>query len=562
MISRRACVRWSGRWLAHGRGSARAFARALANPERVQERLLLKLLRRNAGSRYGRRFGFSSIRSFREYQARVPIVGYDDLREEIAAIARGVPGVLTEEPVLAMESTTGSTAATKLIPYTASLLREFRAALYPWMSDLYTRHPELRRGRAYWCITPVAAAEQRTPGGLPLGLQDDAAYFGAGSRFLRRLMLGSGALARIPDLETCRYVTLLHLLAAPDLRFVSVWHPSFLALLVEALQSHAERLLRDLERGALDGSQRLAQPLRGRVLRGLRPQPRRARELHARLCATGRLRPQDVWPALRVVSCWGSAAAEPHARELRTLFPHAALQPKGLLATEGVVSIPLAEEGGSALALTSHALEFVDEAAAGPPALAHELLDGRTYEVVLTTGGGLYRYATGDRVRVLGWRAATPLVEFVGRRNVSDLRGEKLHEGRAAEVLAAAFHEAGLRPAFAMLAPDGDQPPHYTLFVECRGGFEPAALARQVEERLLEGAHYSYSRRLGQLGPVRVFRIREGAARVYLERCAALGQRQGAVKPTPLHPRGGWAECFDGAYVDARDCGAALSQPA
>ncbi|MEO6184545.1 MAG: GH3 auxin-responsive promoter family protein, partial [Verrucomicrobiota bacterium] len=55
---------------------------------------------------------------------------------------------------------------------------------------------------------------------------------------------------RAASLETFRYATLLCLLRCRDLRLISVWHPSFLSLLLDALPSHWKNLLFDIEKGA------------------------------------------------------------------------------------------------------------------------------------------------------------------------------------------------------------------------------------------------------------------------------------------------------------------------
>lgn len=550
MTPRPASLMASALWLACGARATLAYRRALAQPRRAQEALLVSLLRRNAGSRYGQRYSFAEIRSIREYQQRVPPVSHDDIREEIDALARGERRVLTEEPVVSMERTSGSSAASKLVPFTRRLLREFQAALAPWMADLYSHRPQLMGGRAYWSVSPLLAEAETTAGGLPLGFEEDVDYFeGLGRPFLRRLIATPRGLARIADLDDSRYVTLLHLLAAEDLRFISVWHPSFLTLLIGAMQAHADELVHDLERGTLTTARALPEP----PMRAQRPRRRRAQQLRTILRRRGSLAPDEVWPALRVISCWASAAAVPYARELAALFPQAELQPKGLLATEGVVSIPLCGQQGSALAVTSHVLEFIAHGDDARPLLVDELELGGSYSVLLSTGGGLYRYALGDRVRVVGRVLATPLVEFVGKESlVSDLRGEKLHQQRVGSILEAVFGERQVVPAFAMLAPETGRPPCYVLYVEACGLSDEAlaVLGARVEAALLEGHQYRYCRRLGQLGPARTFRIRSAAARVYLERCAALGQRLGSVKPTPLHRTDGWSLCFDGAFVE------------
>ena len=58
------------------------------------------------------------------------------------------------------------------------------------------------------------------------------------------------------------------------------------------------------------------------------------------------------------------------------------MHPKGLIATEGIVTIPF--EGHHPLAIRSHFFEFLDRN--DQPKLAHELEAGSEYTVVLTTG--------------------------------------------------------------------------------------------------------------------------------------------------------------------------------
>jgi GH3 auxin-responsive promoter len=550
------------RWLAAAAPRALAFARALRRPRAAQEAALARILAQNAACDYGRRHGFAGTRSLREYQERVPVVRYEDLAEEIAQMAAGRRGVLTSEPVLAFEKTTGSSAASKLLPYTASLLAELQAAVLPWMADVYRGHPALLLGGAYWSVSPLAAERERTAGGLPVGFEEEVQYFGTLGGALGRVMLTPPGLARAGDVDACRYLTLRFLLQSGDLRLISVWHPSFLTLLEEAMEAQAERLIDDVRRGTLTPPGPLAAEVRAALERGLRPRPQRAALLRRRLDREGRLTAAAAWPDLRLISCWADAAAAPYAAELARRHPRAVLQPKGLLATEGVVSVPWGRGPGAALAVASHVLEFLEEAeadedGAGPtearPRLVDELEEGRTYAVVITTGGGLYRYALGDRVRVVGRAAATPRVEFVGReRQVSDLCGEKLHEGRVRQAVEAALREAAMAPAFTLVAPEAGRPPAYALFLECPAATEAAlqALVRRVEERLLEGHHYAYCRRLGQLGPLRGFRVRGGGNRAYLERLVAEGQRAGSVKPALLSRETGWSERLEGAFVD------------
>ena len=102
---------------------------------------------------------------------------------------------------------------------------------------------------------------------------------------------------------------------------------------------------------------------------------RRAAAVRARLatCTLG----EALWPRLALVSCWADAAAADAVPALHRYVPHARIQPKGLLATEGVVSFPLQSTCGRSVrvaAVAGHFLEFLDlEHPALRPRLAHEL---------------------------------------------------------------------------------------------------------------------------------------------------------------------------------------------
>ena len=541
-------------WRASFAPAHRAFLAALGRPAEVQASRLREVLARGAGSAYGRRFGFARIATVRAYQDAVPIVGWDDLRPWVEAIATGRRSVLTTDPVSTFETTGGSTGGAKRVPYTAGLLAEFRSALGAWVGDLWRERRALMRGRAYWSITPPARSRATTAGGIPIGLGDDTEYFGPLARWaLRRLLVTPPELAAVDDMAASRYVTLRFLLDADDLTFVSVWNPSFLTLLVGAVDGWAGPLLEDIARGTVTPPSPLPRALAARMRRRLAPRPERARELSRLLGRPGRLRTEEVWPRLGVVSCWTSASAARFVPELQAAFPGVEIQGKGLLATEGVVSIPLVGHPGGAIAVTSHFYEFVDrDVPGGRPRLVHEIEPGRVYSVVLTTSGGLYRYALGDLVTVVGRVGLTPLVEFVGRSGlVSDLCGEKLDDTHVARTLESAAARLGVRCAFLMLAPEVAAPPYYALFAEAPDLADVvlARLAAEIDAALGENPSYGDCRRLGQLGAVRAFRVPGEGSAAYLRRCTGLGQRAGAVKPATLHPLPGWQAHLAGVPV-------------
>lgn len=522
-------------WFAASTPAWLRFRAALRRPAETQRRILDHLLTSNAETDYGRAHHFTRIRSYADFQERVPIVDYDDLQPWIARIVRGESRVLTSAPVTRLVPTSGSTAGRKLIPFTGTFQRELNAAIGPWMIDMCREHPTVPFGPAYWSISPAITPSVEEESLVPIGFDDDSAYLGGVHQWLARATFAvPAALRQVADPECSRYLTLLCLLREPELRLISVWHPSFLTLLLDALPVFWEELLGDLAHGGCRRARAL--PLDIRQAFNASPQPARAKSLR-RVSPTD---PHALWPRLRVVSCWGDGNAAFAMTDVQRRLPQVKLQAKGLLATEAFVSIPFA--GWHPIAVTSHFFEFGNNR--GATLRAHELEPGATYSVIVTTAGGLWRYRLGDVVEVDGFVGPTPSLRFLGRgASVSDLCGEKLAETFVTGAIEAICACCEFAPRFAMLAPEADAVGRwrYTLFVE---GEVPPELPARLDDELRKNPHYALCRDLGQLGPVGCCQIASGAYRAFCDVNACDGRRLGNIKPQALSTRTDWRDYF------------------
>lgn len=531
-----------GAWLGASLPAYVRFGRALHAPERAQAAALRRIVQGARHSLFGHRYGLAQVASAVEFRARVPETRYEDYQPYIEAIRRGETRVLTSEPVERLVPTSGSTAARKLIPYTRGLRREMNQALAAWIGDLFSRRPALMGGPAYWSVSPAMDVEEDAA--VPIGFDSDAVYLGrALEPLVRQALVAPDVLRQARPLASFRYATLRLLLGSAELRLISVWHPSFFGLLWEQRERWFERLVRDVHDGTLSPEE----PLPARVIAGLKG---RLRADRGRARVLERLGPQAkpgvVWPRLDLFSAWGDAAAARPLTALEQELGGVEVQRKGLLSTEAFVSIPFG--AWHPLAVTAHFLELRDDA--GRLVLVHEAEPEGEYEIVVTTSGGLYRYRTGDRVRVEGFVGQTPSVRFLGRGDqVVDQVGEKLHEAFVVAALSHALPDEARGPGFVMLAPDLDRD-GYTLYVDRAP--EPDALAR-LEEALRENPHYAYARDLGQLGALRLFVVEGDAQEAYLERRHALGSTLGDIKPAALSTASDWATVFRGRLVAGGD---------
>ncbi len=364
---------------------------------------------------------------------------------------------------------------------------------------------------------------------MPIGFADDAEYLGGSKAWLvRRLLAVPSSVRHVRDESAFWALTLLALLRCRDLRLISVWHPSFLELLV----GHAPSFWAELIDGLSSGSNPWQDALPPSARRDWRssPDPDRARELSRH----GPHAWDRWWPTLQVVSCWGEQAAAAGWRQLAARVPHVLVQPKGLLATEAVVTVPVRD--ALPLAITSHFFEF-ESLADGSIRRAHELDTGAQYAVIVTNGAGLWRYRLGDVVENAGRLTATPSLRFLGRRDhVSDLRGEKLSEPFVAECLRTLWAEHEVPAAAVLRAVDDGRAGGYELLLSADVATDTReALAARLDRALQQNPHYALARRLGQLEPVRVLSVPADFAQEAVRHAAdARGTRLGDVKPRTL----------------------------
>jgi len=503
-------------WIGSSFPAWRKFQRALHQPAEGQQGLLRRMLAVNEDCAYGRAHGFGEIKSYEDFARLVPLVDYEDLKPWIDRIRRGESRVLTTEAVTHLIPTSGSTGARKLIPFTAGLQQQFDMAISPWMVGLARQQPSILFGPAYWSITPPNLPQEKETSAVPIGFTSDASYLGGvKARLVRAAMITPGDFNAATSLDEFRFRTLLCLLRQRDLRLISVWHPSFLTLLLDALPDHWSEIVKQIS---------LENTVRARELEHADPR-----------------QPETLWPQLHVISCWGDGHAELSLADVRRRFPKVLVQPKGVLATEAFVTIPIGEF--HPVAVRSHFFEFIDEQ--GKVRRVHDLREQETYEVVVTTAGGLWRYRMHDQIQVTGFLHKTPSLRFIGRSgNLSDLFGEKLSEAFVARTVQKTLVECGAEPGFILLAPDEDATGwRYTLYVE---GSIPANMAECLDRRLRENPHYAHCRKLGQLQSSRVFRIAGRGFETFTSRLISEGKRLGDIKPTPLSRSAGWSKIFSG----------------
>jgi hypothetical protein len=197
--------------------------------------------------------------------------------------------------------------------------------------------------------------------------------------------------------------------------------------------------------------------------------------------------------------------------------------------------------------------EFIDaDEDVGPGSITGDFRDlevGREYHVVLSHIGGLYRYALGDVIRVLGRVAGVPRVEYAGRSTLSDDAGERLRESHIVRALQAVVGRTGLEILNATCRcerspTEADGPRgRYAFALALR--FPPTASEKDVLAAIIDDAlreissGYRRARIAGRLGaPVHHLTAPDAFFRQWQARVAS-GARPAQVKDRVFQQDGG-----------------------
>lgn len=464
------------------------FLSSLRSPQIMQDRVLKRINTKLAQTEYGRLFNVQPEDDYQTFTKKIPIVTYDHIRHLIERQKDFDRPVLTAEPILSFEQTSGFFGKSKTIPYTRELKQSFHNAYALTLADLLGLNLNLRTGKTFMMLLHNSAENEyaRLPQitGAPENYDQLDGFFG---RMLKRYMVVPQKVNSLYDREDFHHVAALYLLAEPNLEVISILNPSLLELLMQYMQNEADILVPQLLRGRIT---------KDNITFEFKPIDKERADLLSRP-------PYDwskVWPNLQVISCFTSGRAKLSLSTIKAAFENVKIHSKGLLTTEAPITVRLAETAGYVPCLQDVFFEFLDDE--GKIHRLSSVSEGREYDVIVSQLSGLYRYKIGDRVRVTHFYKNTPCLEFVGRTNiVSDIAGEKLNEAFARKCIDEVIEDFN---AFALLVPYATKgsAPHYYLVTNQTSSKDD--LSRRLDEALSGAFHYRSARLNGRLQEIKV----------------------------------------------------------
>lgn len=477
------------------------FVRKTRRVPAVQAQFLLSLLRHHQNTQLGRELGLRGIQTIDQFRAQVPIWPYDRYQPYIEQICQGEQNILTPEPVVYLNMTSGSTGTKKLIPVTKRFQNSLRG---PNLVSIGFLSEALRsRGLQFGKLLATNAVQIQgcTPGGIEYGTASVGVL--RMGKFLYEQLFAHPFETLLPaDSLSRHYLCLLFALRQPSMRGLGANFPMLVLRICHYLEKYAEDLIRDLETGTIASWLNLEPEVREKLERQWSADPARAAQLREILQSQGRLTPKLVWPHLSFVATARGGTSDFYFQRFAGYLEDTPGFGAVYSSSEGTFSInPDLDKDGSVLAIASGFFEFIPEdqwqTAQPQTLLAQEVKPGERYRILITNYSGFYRYDIGDVVEVVGFYQQAPLIVFRYRRgglfSSTTEKTTEFHVTQVMQFLQQSFNVS--LEDFCLTLSAHEIPAHYLVNIELAPGqalSNPQAFLAGFDRKLQE-IHTSYA---------------------------------------------------------------------
>lgn len=410
----------------------------------IQDKALKEILLDNEDTRIGKNYQFSQISNIYQYQEAVPLSTYEDYRL----------GNHSSYPAVATLVTSGSTGHKKSLLITEKALKQYSSYIYEMpihlvggkkglslhTSVFHQEDPTILSSAYYHYLWKQGALDPK--------------HFVEGEKLL------------FSNESFCVYYVKLRLaLLEENLTSIQSIYLYEILLMLDYLAKNWQMILRDIE------SQSFSIELPNTIQKELlakKYSPKRLSQVKQVLIKYAGKPPLKVlWSKLAYISGIGQQNAYDVER-LKAYLKDIPIYYFAYASTECMAGIATTFNEASYTLLPHSAFyEFLDENNA--ICLAKQLKKNQTYELIVTTYSGLYRYRTFDRLKFMGYEGQSPRFKILGRTNrLLNIAGEKVDEWSVQE----AFHQV-LRRLNMQSCPfyiGIDQrvlPARYVVFVVC-----------------------------------------------------------------------------------------------
>ncbi|MCX6277429.1 MAG: GH3 auxin-responsive promoter family protein [Bacteroidetes bacterium] len=495
---------------------ARIAMNGFSEPEEIQNLVLMQILGQAGNTEIGKKHSFGGIKSADDFRQQMPVTNWADYEPFVDRMADGEPDLLFPGKAKVFIVTSGTSGLKpKMVPdsevgsIAKNMVSRFR------QFQLIRNLPGIDRNGFILPLSNISFFPP-TKAGIPVA-------FASGNALTENTNNNPSIRIAFPtvvllneDSETRDYLMSRFSLQQQNVVMVVGNNAGRFKFLADFISAHCHEIINDIEHGTLNNSLKTDQRVLEKLTPLLAPDPERAAELRQILDKTGTLLPKDYWSSLNVMVFWISSSVGHYVKDLKTLTPeNVKFFDAGYGASEARINIP-SKPGDPAgtLSIYTAFYEFLPEEG-GKTLLAHEVEDGKTYELIVTTWSGLYRYNMKDIVKVEGFTGKTPNIVFQYKSSdILNITDEKIPASLVHEVIRQVASDLGTNLVQVQIFADLDER-RYICYVEpapetavLNSGLIEEKAHRQLSKDCMTYNFFSDMQKL--LNPLRIVEMKQG----------------------------------------------------
>lgn len=506
----------------------------------VQREVLFDILQKNENTEFGRRYGFSEIKSAADYQKKVPLSEYDDYAGDILRIVDGGENILTAEKPVYFCISSGTTGDEKFIPVTGGDVE--MQYLYDYglvFGAVREYYGDMDEADIFGKIFQVGEfGKTYMDDGRIKGIRSGCVYlcadkfggFDASDYCVPKELL-------FPEtLEEQLYLKLRFALAERNLSAIHGVFINRVAGVMDYLLQNWDMLLNDMETGAIDEGVALNETQRRHFAKMLPPDPERARELRKiSLEKSHRGIIKKIWKKMKYILAIGGKSFPYFTEKVIEYAGEIPICHYAYAASECVFGVAEKMNMPDRYILFPEAVffEFIPIKEPHKILMMSEIKTGSKYELIFTNRSGLYRYRLGDVVEVVGWFDEAPVVKYSYRINQAiNIAGEKTN---CEQLSMAVKHFSEITGSdvtgYCVCEDHSESVPGYLFYIECSDN-NTIDNAGEILEECMRNANYDYRScgNMNEIAPLRLAFLQTGSFRKYEKKLAGTGKPMGQNK--------------------------------
>ena len=405
-----------------GKMSYNSYKKKSKVADKISEKKLIKVIKKNQNTEFGKKYNFSSIKSIKEFQEKIPYTTYEDYAQYIERTANtGEQNLITADKICYFAATSGTTGNYKKIPVVKSTFIPFFKNGTIFVYNLKKEMKKRKRGALCGKILNLSEASSMdvTSSGIKVGVV--TGYFTSGFKTILSSLtcIPKEVIGFEKDVDM-KYINARFALEEENVICINAVFMSALVDLLKYIEDNIEVLLKDIETGTIDTSIKMPENIRKKIQKRLKPNKERAsrlRKIFEEPTHIGII--PKIWKRLSLIISIGNGEFSPYKDKMKQYcsdkVPFSASM---YVASEATIACALeVEEQNYTLIFDGGFYEFLEIDGDNKPLLMNELEIGKEYEIVVTNFTGLYRYKLKDVVKVVGYEGKIPIIQYAYRKN-------------------------------------------------------------------------------------------------------------------------------------------------